>query len=143
MVNTIGIGIAWVLQWKGERLGKNGFSFGRHAEVYDAEVVRICGELNVAVTSPMIRSVLSKNICTDNLNVAQQAGTIPNGSGQDGHRRFNQIAENWLSTGGKSSVQWIPAHLSIQGNNIADGEAKRCAENPVTTNATQLKRYIH
>ena len=35
----IGEGTSWVLQRKGKWLGMNGFSLGRHAEVYDAEAM--------------------------------------------------------------------------------------------------------
>ena len=69
--NIIGTGTVWIICWKKQWLGKNGFSIGRHVEVYDAEVMRICGGLEAAVSSPMIRVVLSIHICTDNLNVAQ------------------------------------------------------------------------
>ena len=87
---TIGTGTAWVLQWKGKWLGKNGFSLGRHAKVYDAEVMRICGGVDTEVTRPMMRSVAIIHICTDNLNVAQQAGTIPNGSSLGSSRRLQK-----------------------------------------------------
>ena len=135
--NIIGTGTAWVLHWKGQWLGKNGFSLGRHAEVYDAEAMGICGGLEAAVTSPMIRAVSSIHICTDNLNVAQQAGTVPNGSSQDGFRKFKQIAENWLSIGRKISVQWVPAHMGIKGNDIVDAEAKRYVGNLPTISASE------
>ena len=85
----------------------------------------------------MIRAVSSIHICTDNLNVAQQAGTIPNGSSQDGFRKFKQIADNWLSIEKKISVQWVPAHMGIKGNDIADAEVKRYAGNLPTISATE------
>ena len=135
--NTIGTGTAWVLRWKGQWLGQNGFSLGRHAEVYDAEVMGICGGLEAVVTSPMIRAVSIIHICTDNLSVAQQAGTITNGSSQDGFRKFKQIAENWLSIERKISVQWVPAHMGKKGNDIADAEAKRYAGNLPNISATE------
>ena len=137
MGNTIGTDTAWVLRWKGQWLGRNEFSLEHHAEVYDAEVMGICGGLEAAVTSPMIRAVLSIHICTDHLNVAQQAGTIPNGSSQDGFRSVKQIADNWLSIGRKISVQWIPAHMGIKGNYFADGEAKIYAGNLPNISTTE------
>lgn len=88
MGNTIGKGTAWVLQWKGKWLGMNGFSLERHSEVYDAAVMGICGGWDAAITSPIIVSASSIHICTDNLNVAQQAGTIPSGSIHDGFKKF-------------------------------------------------------
>ena len=61
----------------------------------------------------------------------------PNGSSQDGFRKFKQIAENWLSIGRKISVQWVPAHMGIKGNDIADAEVKRYAGNLPTISATE------
>lgn len=119
---------------------------GRHAEVYDAEVMRICGRLEAAVTSPMIRAVSNIHICTDNLNVAQQVRTVPNGSSQDGFRKFKQIAENWLSIGRKILVQWVPAHMGIKGNDILDTEVKKYAENlPTISVSKEIHRlaYAH
>ena len=115
---------------------------GRYAEVYNAEVIGICGGLEAAVTSPMIGIITSIHIYTDNLNVAQKAGTIPNDSSQEEFRKFKQIAENWLDIGRKVSVQWIPAHIGIKMNDIADGEAKKYAGNPSTINATKEVQII-
>lgn len=87
------------------------------------------------VTSLTIGSASSIHICRDNFNVAQ-AGT-PNGSSQNGFRKFKQIAENWLSIEGIVSVQWTPNHMAIRDNDIADGEAKRCAGKPSTVSTTE------
>lgn len=131
-----------MLRWKGKWLGKNGFSLGRHVGVYGAEVLGICGGLNTAVSSSMIGSVSIIHICMDNLNVAQQAGTIPNGASQDRLGKFKLIAENWLSRGGKISVQWTPAHMGIKGNDITENEAKRNSGYPSTFSATEEVHII-
>lgn len=135
--NIISTGTAWVLHWKEHWLGKNGFSLGRHAEVYDAEVMGIYRGLEAIVTSLIIRVVLSIHIYTDNLNVAQQAGTIPNGFNQNEFRKFKQIAENWLSIGRKISVQWVLAHMGIKDNNIADAETQRYVGNLATISTSK------
>lgn len=140
--NIIGIGTAWVLRWNGQWLGTNEFSLGRYTEVYDAEVMGICGGLEAAVTSPMAGAISSIHICTDSLSIAKQAGTIPNGSRQDGFRKFKQLTENWLSKGKKVSVQWVPAHMGIKGNDIADAEAKRYAENTPSISAVEERHTL-
>ena len=73
----------------------------------------------------------------DNLILAQKADTVLNNSSQDGFRKFKQVTEDWLSTERKTSVQWVPAHMGIKGNNITDAEAKRYVGNLPTISASE------
>lgn len=59
-----------------------------------------------------------------------------------GSEKFKQLTENWLSKGKKISVQWVPAHVGIKGNDIADAEAKRYAENTPTISAVEEIRTL-
>ncbi len=43
------------------------------------------------------------------------------------------LAKNWSQTGKKLSVQWIPSHAGIEGNELADQEAKKHAKRPPVT----------
>lgn len=61
-----------------------GFSLVPKAEVYDAEILGLCGGLEAALTSPIVGLISGIHICTYNLNVAQKAGSLPNGSEQAG-----------------------------------------------------------
>lgn len=115
-------------RWKERWLGTNGFSLGPKAEVYDAEILGLCGGLEAALTSPMVEVSSGIHICTDNLNVAQKAGTIPNGSSQAGFARFKEAAQQWIRQGRKITVQWVPSQMGIQGNEKADIEAKNNAD---------------
>ena len=48
-----GTGAAWTIECKGQWFGTNGFSLGANAEVYDAEILGLCGGLEAALSSPM------------------------------------------------------------------------------------------
>lgn len=125
---TTGIGAAWVLKWGEQWLGMNGFSLGVNAEVYDAEALAMLGRLEAAIASPMARLVLGIHICLDNLSVARNAGQTTKGSSQAAFKKFRDIAKIWLQSGKRLTVQWIPAHTGILGNEIADREAKKYAK---------------
>lgn len=42
-----GSGTAWTIEWKWQRFVTNGFSLGADAEVYDAEIIGLCGGFRV------------------------------------------------------------------------------------------------
>ena len=70
-------------------------------------------------------------MCLDNLSVVENAGKIPNGSSQATFIKFHELAKLWLAKEGKTStVQWIPGHEGVKGNEIADSEAREYASKP-------------
>lgn len=73
----------------------------------------------------MITVAQGIHICLDNLSVAQAVGTNTKGSSQANFLRFRELEKAWLNTGKRLSVQWIPSHVGIEGNKLADKEAKR------------------
>lgn len=97
-------------------------------EVYDAEALAILGGLEAAIASPMARLVPGIHICLDNLSVARNAGQTTKGSSQAAFKKFRDVAKIWLQSGKRLTVQWIPAHTGILGNEIADREAKKYAK---------------
>ena len=118
---------AWTIECKRQWFGTNGFSLGANAKVYDAEIIGPCGELEVALSSPIAGLASEIHICTDNLNIAKEARSVPNGSSQAAFIRFRERVKSWLQNGRKVSVQWVPSHMGIIGNKKADQEAKRYA----------------
>ena len=46
-------------------------------------------------------------------------------SSQGIFKKFRDAAKTWLQTGKQMTVQWIPDHTGIEGNEIADKEAKK------------------
>ncbi len=116
---------------------------GPKAEVYDAEILGLCGGLEAALTSPMFRAISGIHVCTDNLSIAQKAGSVPNGSSQVRFARFKEAARHWIRQGGKITVQWVPSHMGIQGNEKADIEAKKHAETVVTAATEETQTLAH
>ena len=86
--------------------------------------------LRQALKSPMARVAPGIHICLDNLGVARNAGGIPKSSSQNVFRQFRDLAEGWLQTGKELTVQWIPGHTGIEGNELANQEAKKYAKLP-------------
>ena len=95
--------------------------------------------LKQALKSPMARVAPGIHICLDNLGVARNAGWIPKSSSQKVFRQFRDLAEGWLQTGKELTVQWIPGHAGIEGNELADQEAKKCAKVPLAAERDQAQ----
>ena len=135
----IGTGAGWAINWVGGWHSKQGKPLGDTQEVYDAEARAILGGFDGALKSPMARVSPGLHIRLDNLSVARNAGLTPKGSSQGVFKRFRETAKNWLKTGKIMTVQWIPGHMGIEGNEIAEKEAKGHAKTPsnITTKETQ------
>ena len=103
-----------------------------HTTEKDKARINVINWLNLeaAITSPMISAASAIHVCLDNLSVAQAAGSIPNGSSQGAFKRFRDIAKSWQDKGKVMTVQWIPSHSDLKGNEIADSEARRFAQTP-------------
>lgn len=140
---TLGTGSAWVVWWKNQWLGNNGFALGKNVDVYDAEAWALCGGLEAAVTCPMSSAASAIHLCLDNLSLAQAAGSVPNGSSQNAFKRFRDIAKNWRDKGKNITVQWIPGHTGLKGNEIADREAKKFAGYPPSPLAEKAHTLSH
>lgn len=84
-------------------------------------------------------------ICTNNLNIAKQAGFVPNGSSQAAFIRFKKGIKSWLQKEKKVPVQWVSSLMGIIGSEKANQEAKKyAAVSPTTrTKGVQTLAYAH
>ena len=114
-----------MLNWVGSWYSRRGISLGNAYEIYDAEVIAMLEGLKQAFSSPITRVPHGIHICLDNLGVARKSSLIPEGSCQDNFKQFRNLAKEWLQTGKEMTVQWIPSHAGIEGNEMADKEAKK------------------
>ena len=119
--------------------GKCDILLGVTHEVYDAEAAGLLGGLKEALNSAISRAVKGIHICLDNLSVAYNAGQVANGSSQNTFKQFRDLAKAWNQTGKRMSIQWIPGHTGIEGNEIADREAKKYLKLAPTSMANQTQ----
>ena len=137
--DPLGAGAGWTINEVGNWYSTQGVPLGDTQDVYDADVTAMLGGLNAALKSPLARVSLGLYICLDNLSVARNAGLTPKGSSQEIFRQFREAAKGWLQGGKGLSVQWIPGHMNIEGNEIADKEVRKYAKTPpnIQTRRTQ------
>ena len=137
--DPLGAGAGWTINEVGNWYSTQGVPLGDTQEVYDADVTAMLGGLNAALKSPLARVSLGLYICLDNLSVARNAGLTPKESSQEIFRQFREAAKGWLQGGKGLSVQWIPGHMNIEGNEIADKEVRKYAKTPpnIQTRRTQ------
>lgn len=136
-----GVGAAWVLKSNNVWIGKAGISLGKTTEVYDSEATAMCKGFEAALTHPATRGAPGIHVCLDNPSVAQNAGSVTQGSSQSVFKRFRDNAKWWLRSGKRLTVQWIPSHSGIIGNEIADLEARTHAK-VLSTTGTQGSQTI-
>ncbi len=84
--------------------------------------------LRQTLKSAIARAASEIHICLDNLRVAQNADVITKSSSQKAFRQFRDPAKSWLQTGKELTVQRVPRHIGIGGNELADQKAKKYAK---------------
>lgn len=75
-----GVGAALVIKSRNQWLGKGGIPLGSRAEGYDSEAIALCKRFETTLAIPETRGAPGIHICRDNLSVAREAGSVPNGS---------------------------------------------------------------
>ncbi len=65
-------------------------------EEYDVEILGLYEGLEAALSSPMAGLASGIHICIDNLNIAKEAGSVPNSSSQAAFIKFREGVKSWL-----------------------------------------------
>ena len=102
-------------------------------EPYDTEVCAALRGIKAAIALPTSRFANNLRIFVDNLQVARKLLTKPSStSSQSSFLSFLEIANKWKSRTrlphihtGQVKVRWVPSHSGIEGNELADLDAKR------------------
>ncbi|ODM21086.1 hypothetical protein SI65_04139 [Aspergillus cristatus] len=130
----VGAGIAWKTegdsQWhiKGRPMGKG-------AEVFDAELVGVVEALQEAEKQATRDPV---TILLDSQAAIARLRHTRVGPGQVAAIEAANLAQGLVSRGQAVTIQWVPAHCGVEGNEKADQAAKAAATRPpIPTGGTQ------
>ncbi|KAI1004606.1 hypothetical protein K3495_g3606 [Podosphaera aphanis] len=117
----------------GRKIRTEDFPLGNGKEIYDAEACAALEGIRAATALPS--ACFSNNlwIFIDNLKVAKRFLTKANStSSQETFIDALEVAKAWKARtrlphirGGEIRVRWVPIHSGIEGNEIADSEAKK------------------
>ena len=107
--------------WKGSR-----YHLGTNKEVFDAEVFAIFQALKACERGQF--SDRRYTIFSDSQAAILRIRTDEIGPGQQWARAAIEVCSQLVQRGNEVTVQWVPAHVGIEGNEVADRFAKEAAE---------------
>jgi ribonuclease HI len=120
-----GAGIAW--QEPGGIWKTQGFPLGKGCEVFDAELLGVVRALQLAEKVEDQRPVII--LLDSQAAIARLQHTQP-GPGQTLAIQAHTIAKELHARGHQPTIQWVPGHAGIEGNEKADQVAKQPANKP-------------
>ncbi|KAI1002306.1 hypothetical protein K3495_g5894 [Podosphaera aphanis] len=114
------------------------YPLGKHKEPVDAEAFAVLQGIRAAATLPTARFSKDLWICIDNEEIASKhLRRILITSSQPIFLQALEAAELWKSRPrlphileGQIHIRWVPGHVGIKGNELADLEAKKGAAMP-------------
>ena len=118
-------GIAWQEPdgaWKAR-----GFPLGKGYEVFDAELLSVVQALQVAWKKGGQRPITV--LLDSQAAIARLQHTRP-GPGQALATQAHAIAEKLQAQDRQPTIQWVPGHAGVEGNERADQAAKQAANKP-------------
>ncbi|ODM18159.1 hypothetical protein SI65_06030 [Aspergillus cristatus] len=120
-----GAGIAW--REPGGTWKTRGFPLGKGYEVFDAELLGVVRALQLA---EKVGDQSPVTILLDSqAAIARMRHTQP-GPGQALVIQAHAIAKRLHARGCQTTIQWVPGHAGIEGNERADQAAKQAASKP-------------
>ena len=120
-----GVGIAW--QEPGGTWKTRGYSLGKGCQVSDAELLGVVRALQVAEKVGDQRPVII--LLESQAAIARLQHTQP-GPGQALVIQAHAIAKRLHTQGRQPTIQWVPGHAGVKGNEKANQVAKQAAGKP-------------
>ena len=122
------------------------FPLGKGKEVYDAEAHAALKGIQAAISLPSARFANDIWLFIDNVKVARRLFTKTNSiSSQYIFLDALEVLKQWKSRSrlphireGNINIRWVPSHAGIEGNNLADVEAKKGAALPFLNSQTKF-----
>lgn len=112
-----------------------GFPLGKGYEVFDAELFGVVQALQVARKAGGQRLVTI--LLDSQAAIARLQHTQP-GPGQALTTKAHTIAERLQTQDHQPTIQWVPGHAGVEGNEKADQAAKQAANRPPGTGPREV-----
>ena len=118
--------------WRGSR-----HHLGNNKEVFDAEVFAIYQALKDCERGQF--SSRRYTIFSDSQAAILRIGSDEIGPGQQRARAAIEVCSRLVQRGNEVTVRWVPAHVGVEGNEVADRFVKEAAEGPQHSVEDQLR----
>lgn len=135
-------GSGFVVFQFGLRVCSGATSLGNYKDSYDAEAHGALQGLRAAISLPSARFSNDAWVFLDNLDVARKLLTTTSKTSQSVFLDFAKEAKKWRirsrlphTQEGQIRIHWVPGHVGIEGNELADFEAKKGAAMPHLTSS--------